>query len=106
MGNISIRSQRPQFMGAVKEKGNDSSRKNNRLDKQRPSNPLCTTSITNKTDVLSNDESQKALVYEINLSELDFKLVRSSWKELQSNDLRIYGTNMMVKYVIKIYLLE
>lgn len=33
------------------------------------------------------------------LTENDIRLVRTSWKELQSNDLRQYGTNMMIKLV-------
>lgn len=33
------------------------------------------------------------------LSDEDIRLVRNSWKELQSNDLRQYGTTMMIKLV-------
>lgn len=31
------------------------------------------------------------------LTDEDIRIVRSSWRELQSNDIRQYGTNMMIK---------
>lgn len=45
-----------------------------------------------KLEVVANSEEE-----DLNMTDEDIRIVRNSWKELQSNDLREYGTIMMIK---------